>query len=376
MRIAFDARPLLGPRTGVGVWLELLLRELAHTDWRLALCLPRREPELGLGELATRCEIVAPAHALPGTLWLHTLAGPALAGRADVYVGTLGILPRRLSCPAALVVNDITPLTRPRHHTLANRFCFNAYFAESLQRADEIVCISAATRDRLRDAFPAAGRRARVIGLAADPFFSPPADGRGPHEARERFAGGRPFVVQLGTLEPRKGITTLVAAHALLVERMPDAPDLVLAGGRGWGGDWLAPALARHPRRDRIHLPGYVERAAARDLLRHAEAVALASEEEGFGLPLAEALACGARCVISDEPALVEVAGGAARVFPRGDARALAGALAEVLTRERAPSRGDALARAQDFSIDRMAAAWRALLAELGQQHPKHPFSA
>ncbi|MGV8041309.1 MAG: glycosyltransferase [Thermoanaerobaculaceae bacterium] len=99
----------------------------------------------------------------------------------------------------------------------------------------------------------------------------------------------------------------------------------MLAGGGGWGGDWLRRALDAHPRADRVHLPGYVSRETARALLRHAEAVVLASEEEGFGLPLAEALACGAPCAISDEAALAEVAGGCARVFRRGDAAGLAG---------------------------------------------------
>ena len=263
MRIAFDARALVGPRTGVGVWLEGLLRGLAaSTDWRFVLCLPRRVASLGLENLGDRIEVLAPPLPLPGTLWLHTLAAPLLAGRADVFVATLGVLPRRIASPDVLVVHDVTPRTRSGAHTLANRFCFNAYVEESLARAQTIVCVSQATRAAVTRVQPQAARRAVVIGEGVDPFFSPPRDGEGGDDVRARFASGRRFLLQLGTLEPRKGVTTLLAAHASLLGRRGGAPDLVLAGGRGWGGtvardgsrtasrsDAGAPARLREPRR-------------------------------------------------------------------------------------------------------------------------------
>ncbi len=369
MRIAFDARPLLGQRTGVGVWLEGLLRGLAADPAvELVACLPRRAA-LGLGDLGARVAAVAPPLPLPGTVWLHTLAAPLAAGRADVYLATLGILPRRLPLPAVVVLHDLTPLTRPRHHTLANRFCFNAYVGESVCDAAAVVCVSEATRRRLAARFPRAGAGARVIGNGVDAFFAPADEAEEAGEAaaiRARLAGGRPFVVQLGTLEPRKGIATLLAAHARLLRARPDAPDLVLAGGRGWGRRGRERALAAHPDAGRVHLPGYVTRADARALLRHAEAVVLAAEEEGFGMPLAEALARGAACVASDEPALVELAAGAALHFGRGDAAALAGALERALAApERRRLRAAALSRAAALRWERRLPAWRALLAEV-----------
>lgn len=367
MRIACDARPLVGPRTGVGSWMEGLLRVLSRTgDDAFLLCLPRPGVDLALGDLADRCSISAPRIPLPGTLWLETLAGPALAGRADVFVAALGILPRRLPLPSVLVVHDLTPRTRPRYHTLANRFCFNAYFEESVAAATAVVCDSEATRRRLASLLPRQGEAATVIYPGVDLFFSPPAAGEDGGQARKRFAGGRPFIVQLGTVEPRKGLATLVDAHAALLQHNPDAPDLVIAGATGWGGAWLEPALSRHPARDRVHLAGYVAREAARALLRHAEVVVCAAEEEGFGLPLAEAMACGAACVASDEEALVEVAGGAAAHFPRGDAAALAAAVAGLLSGNgRADLRRRALERAAHLRWEPAAAAWRSLLDRL-----------
>jgi glycosyltransferase involved in cell wall biosynthesis len=320
--------------------------------------------ELGVDDLGGRVSVVAPPVRLPGTLWLHTLAGPSLTGRADVFVGSLGVRPRRLSIPDVLVVHDVTPRTRPQAHTFANRFCFNAYLEESLTSAGAVVCLSEATRTAVARIQPAVARRARVIGAGVDPFFSPAGEDEDGGETRRRFAGGRPYLVQLGTLEPRKGIATLLAAHALLFAHRSDAPDLVLAGGRGWGGRWLASALARHPVPGRVHLPGYVSRDDARALLRHAELVALVSEEEGFGLPLAEALACGAACVTSDAPALLEVSASAALHVARGDAAGLAAALDAALDADAQRSlRRAALSRSAELTWARPLAAWMELLA-------------
>lgn len=367
MRIAFDARPLVGRRTGVGVWLEGLLRGLAaDRNDDLVLCLPRRRGDLGLPDLEGRLTRLVSWLPLPGTLWLHTLAGPSLGGRADVFVATLGILPRRVPIPAVVVIHDLTPRTRPHHHRLANRYCFNAYFEESVLRADAVVCDSEATRQRLADVLPRQAAQAQVITLAVDAFYSPASADERAAPTREAFADGRPFVVQLGTLEPRKGLTTLIEAHGALLLQRPGGPDLVLAGAPGWGDSQLEGALARHPDRSRVHRPGYVSREEARALLRHAEVVVLAAEEEGFGLPLAEAMACGACCLASDEPALLEVSRGAVRHFPRGDSGALTVALTELLDTEgRADMRAAALRRANELGWESVLAAWRSLLAGL-----------
>jgi glycosyltransferase involved in cell wall biosynthesis len=321
---------------------------------------------LALEKLPRAVEVVASPLPLPGTLWLATLAARQLAS-CQVFVGTLGILPRRLTVPSVLVLHDLTPRTRPHHHRLTNRFCFNAYLQESLASARVVVASSQATARRLHALYPGWAAQVQVIPLAVDAFFSPGEENV--QEVRQQFAQGRPFILQLGTLEPRKGVTTLLRAHQVLLEQDPEAPDLVLAGGRGWGGNFLERTLAQHPFPQRVHLPGYVTRAQARALLRCAEVVVLASEEEGFGLPLAEGMACGAACVASDEEALVEVAAGAALHAPRGDPQKLAKAIAQALSpKTNRELRKKALLRARELTWEGILPRWVRLLQEVAGQ--------
>ena len=180
---------------------------------------------------------------------------------------------------------------------------------------------------------------------------------------RERFSGGRPYVLHLGTLEPRKGIVDLVAAWEALDRVRPDAPDLVIAGKPGWQTEPIMDRIHASALAERIHLPGYVSRSDARDLLRHAAVFALASEVEGFGLPLAEAVSCGVPAVATDIPALREAGGDAAIFCPPGDPEALAMALAEALDPDTAGHlRERARERAPRLRWDPVIKAWAEVL--------------
>ena len=348
MNIACDARALAGPATGVGVWTSRVMGGLA-ADYGIGVQLAAPTP-LDLPPELEHPGITVlrpPRVRIPGTLWLHSMLPARLAaGDASLFVGSLAVLPRRCPVPAVSVVHDLTPRTHPSRHTLANRFCFNAYVEESLERATAVVAVSTATATALVGHFPRVRSRLRCIPNGVDDFFSPPPPADDGAAVRQRVAAGRRYLLHLGTLEPRKGIPTLVDAWDRLLLERPDGPDLVLAGGPGWGTGPILRRVARSPHRDRIHLPGYVGRDTARDLFRHAEAFVLASEAEGFGLPLAEAMSCGAPCVVSDAPALVEVGGGAVLVAPAGDPVELTAAIARCLE-------PDTAARLRQLSLER-----------------------
>jgi glycosyltransferase involved in cell wall biosynthesis len=368
MEIACDGRALVGPHTGVGTWTAQVMGGLARSGAGTVHLAASRPVELSpeLHHPAVRT-IPPPDIPLPGTLWLHTVLPSVLANLpVDVFVASLAIVPRRCPVPAVAMVHDLTPRTHPGRHTLANRFCFNAYLEESLEQAAAVVVNSRATGDEVLATFPGVGHRLRHIALGVDPAFSPPTADDDGSTTRERFSCGRPYVLALGTIEPRKRIPILVSAWERLVDADPEAPDLVIAGRTGWGARAIMSHIAASAFSDRIHVPGYVPRSAAVDLLRHAEVFALVSEAEGFGLPLAEAICCGAPCVASDVPALREVGGEAALFVPSGDSTALADALRRALELAAATElRRLAAERAHAFAWQPIVAAWRELLEDV-----------
>ena len=200
-----------------------------------------------------------------------------------------------------------------------------------MDRASRLVCVSHATERELLQRYPETAARVRVVANGVDPEFSPETDSAALEETRRRHAGGRSFILYLGTLEPRKNVGALLSACELLWENGRRRPDLVLAGGVGWKSFPLARAIARSSFRDRIHLAGYTDRESARRLYQAAEVFVYPSHAEGFGLPVLEALACGTPVVASTAEALVEVAGDAALYAPAEDVALLARQIARVL---------------------------------------------
>ena len=150
----------------------------------------------------------------------------------------------------------------------------------------------------------------------------------------------RQLVVFVGTLEPRKGLTPLVAAFDRLAAARPDAV-LILAGQSGWGMADTERALAEARHSDRILRTGYLPDEAIPALLRQAAVAAYPALEEGFGLPALEAMACGAPLVTTEGTAMAEFAKGAALLVPPGDAAALADALDSALDQGRGTERQD-----------------------------------
>src|SRR5690606_37971214 len=173
--------------------------------------------------------------------------------------------------------------------------------------------------------------------------------------------------LQAGHLEPRKALARLRHAYAL-AGRRAELPLLVLAGRDAGEGGRLRALATQLGIADRVVLPGVLPESVLRACYAEAAALLLPSRCEGFGMPVLEALACGARVAVSDAGALPEVAGPAGRVVPAGDVPAWAEALCVLATH--APdeaARRAACARAAEFRADRAAATllavWRAVSA-------------
>jgi glycosyltransferase involved in cell wall biosynthesis len=311
MRIAVDARALLGQSTGIGTYTRGITRALAaRSGTVVGLFTPRRvdDPPAVNGAVSFHAD----QHPF-GTVWVQTtLPSRAAAWDADVLLAALTIGPARGDVPLVSVVHDLTTLTNPEWHAARTLVGFLPLWEKTVERAAQFLCVSETTARDLSARYPETRARVAVARNGVDEEFCPLADPAAADRTRRRFSGGRPYILYLGTLEPRKDVETLVAACERLWARRRARPDLVLAGGTGWKSSPLHRRIARSPFRDKIHLPGYAARAQAIDLYRAAEAFVYPSLAEGFGLPVAEAMACGTPVVASDIDALREVAGDSA----------------------------------------------------------------
>lgn len=262
--------------------------------------------------------------------------GPSIA-RFDppgvaVHHGPHYTMPRRAPVPCVVTVHDLTMIEHPEWHERTKAMFFAGAIRFAARHAGVVICVSAASAERLH-ALVEVRCPVIVVPHGVDRGrFSDEAPDDGFDSACLTEIGVRsPFVLYLGTLEPRKGIEDLVTAFDHLAGDDSEI-NLVLAGARGWGAEPIEGAVSTAHHRNRIIRLGYVPDDMVPSLLRSAAVVAYPSLEEGFGLPALEALSCGAPLVTTSGTAMAEVAGAAAWLVPARDPVALAEALENALT--------------------------------------------
>jgi glycosyltransferase involved in cell wall biosynthesis len=297
---------------------------------------------------------------LPDPAW-HLAAAARASRETDVFLSTNSYLTAWFCLkPTAVVVYDLVPFVERERARTSSARIEQATIRPALRRAAALPCISEATRQDLVRLFPRAAPKASTIPLAADPAFGAPVAAPG-HPSLDR-----PYVLAVGTLEPRKNLERLITAWASLDDAARGDHVLALVGPRGWDD---APILAA-ARAAGARLLGRVSEAELRALYAGAAAFAYPSLYEGFGLPVLEAMAAGAPVVTSSVSSLPEVAGDAALLVDPLDPRAIADALRRVLTdpalaadlRARGPQ------RAASFSWERTARETLALLGSLARR--------
>jgi len=266
---------------------------------------------------------------------LMMLAAPFGRG-LDEFYGEPAVFHSPLGCGplfdrARLVVNvhDLTFLEHPEWHPARTTAFLGVTVPRAARAAARVIFHSRAVRDR---AVPALGLRTERTLVLPPPLsdgFIPLRPAAATARVRERFGLATPFVLHVGTIEPRKNHVTLVEAW----ERMRRAGfpgPLVLVGHVGWKARVILARLERSPDAPSIvRLSNLVDEDLVA-LYGAAAVVAFPSLEEGFGMPLLEAMACGAPCVTSDDPVLVELGLGHARAVPATDVEALAAAMLAV----------------------------------------------
>jgi glycosyltransferase involved in cell wall biosynthesis len=342
LRIGIDARAASEVRAGRGRYVRELLGAMSQLEGEHELVLFGRRPWPLPG---SRWRLVG----TPDPLWaVH--AGLAAPRHCDVLLATGSYLLCAAPLPTVAVVFDMVafdPRLRVPRGALGERLTLPL----AVRRAEALLCISAATRDELVDRFPGAAPRAQVVPLGVDPAFAAATPG----EVPAKLGVERPYVLSVGTLEPRKNLPRLVEAFATLPADLRDRYELVCVGGRGWATAQTDSALAEHA--PYVRVVGELSDHELRSLYAGAALFAYPSLAEGFGLPLLEAMAAGTAVLTSNRSSLVEVAADAAELVDPYDVgsirEGLTALLSDAARREQLVEAGRR--RAAEFSWERTA---------------------
>ncbi|HEY8535525.1 MAG TPA: glycosyltransferase family 1 protein [Vicinamibacterales bacterium] len=331
MRIAVDARELSGRPTGVGRYLQQLLREWARMPGGHAFTLftpdAALQPPPGLG-----AEVVVVPGA-GGTWWEQTHL-PRAVRRAgpDVLFAPGYTAPLLVDCPVALVVHDVSFAAHPEWFRPREGFRRRLLCRLSARRARVVVTVSAFSKREIETHLQVPADRIRVI---------PHGVGLGPPSADKPR---EPLVLYVGSVFNRRHVPALIAAFGRLAATRPDLRLEIVGENRTWPRQDLERAAVESGAADRISLRDWVPDAVLADLYARASAFVFLSEYEGFGLTPLEALAAGIPPVVLDTPVAREVYGPAAFYVPRPEPDAIAHALTQALAP--GPARDQVLAAA------------------------------
>ena len=341
-RVLVDATAVPADRGGVGRYVDGLITALAEGGADLALVCQRADAER-YGRLAPSARVVAGPAAIahrPARLAWEQTGLPLVAQQteAEVVHSPHYTLPLRSGRPVVVTIHDATFFTEPDMHTSIKGTFFRSATRTALRRASRCIVPSKATRDELVRVLEADATTLDVAYHGVDQeIFHVPSDEEKQRVQARLGLGGQPYIAFLSTLEPRKNVPSLVRAWVRACEASEEPPALVLAGGAGWDDD-IDRAISEVPSQLRVLRPGYLRFTDLRGFLGGALVVAYPSHGEGFGLPVLEAMACGAAVLTTPRLSLPEV-GGDAVAYTEPDPAAIAVALSSLL--------GDPARRAQ-----------------------------
>lgn len=340
LRALVDATALPADRGGVGRYVDALVEALAAMGVPVAVVAQARDAE-------RFAEIVGPSHAYPAPTWAARtslrlaweqggLPFRLRRLRPDVLLSPHYTIPLANHGPRrtaeVVTMHDLTFFTHPELHSWAKTRFFSRWTRLSARVADAVVVPSESTRRDLVALAGADPSRVWVVphGVDLAKFRPPSASQVAAARSWARLPPDAPHLAFLGTLEPRKNVPALVEAYVDACRNRAEPPALVLAGGAGWdtGIDAAVDAVPAHLT---VRRPGFVPDDLVAGLLGGAEVVAYPSLGEGFGLPVLEAMACGAAVLTTRMLSLPEV-GGEAVAYADTPARAdLAAALTRLL---------------------------------------------
>lgn len=329
MRIAVDGRVLSMLPTGLAQYAaQAIAHMVRQSDHEWLLFAPGPLQIALPADDRLRVESSRWTHPRAFTPWQQlVLPGKLRRAKADLFWSPHHYLPALpAGLPAVCTIHDLVWATYPKDMHAIRRALEARLMPHAIRRAARIVAVSQATAETLYRVIPAARGKTTVVhnGLVAlpEPSALP----------LSRLGIDRPFILFVGSIQPRKNLPRLVRAYFRLPEPLRRRHALVIAGAPGWGADLAAPKRAGSQQVGRVIFTGFVSRETLARLYREASALAMPSLEEGFGLPLLEAMASFTPVLASRNTALAEVAGGAALLVEPTDEASIARGLERLLS--------------------------------------------
>ncbi len=319
IRIGVNALYLIpGAVGGTEIYARQLLGALVRIDPKNEYFVITNRETSDLAPQAPNVRVLAqpvPARVRPVRIAWEQAMIPLLAARhkLDVLFNPGFTAPLVLPCPQVTVFHDLQHKRHPEYFRWFDLPFWNMLLYGSAVRSQSLIAVSEATRLDLLRYY---GRNATVVGHGVEPEVFAIPGRRSP----------QPMVLCVSTLHPHKGIETLLGAFARFRAAHPEFR-LVLAGMRGFAADAIDALIRDLKLSDCVELTGWVSRERLYELYSQAFALVYPSRFEGFGMPVAEALAAGVPVACSDIEPLRSVAGGAALQFPPGDEGAIAATL-------------------------------------------------
>ncbi len=278
--------------------------------------------------------------------------------RVDLVHGTVNVLPLLTRAPAVVTVHDLAFMRYPERFPAAKAMYLRMAVARSTLRARHVIAVSEHTRNDVIELLNVRPERLTVVYSGVDSSFRPL-----PPAERDRFRqtvlNGRPYILHVGTLEPRKNLDVLIRAFGAMRRQLNLCHALALVGARGWMYESLFRLVTELELHDHVYFVDFVHPSELPLWYNCADLFVYPSAYEGFGLPVLEAMACGVPAVTSASSGPQELAGSACLTVEPGSQESLEVAIARGLqdTELREGMRQEGVRRARQFTWDETARA-------------------
>jgi glycosyltransferase involved in cell wall biosynthesis len=340
MKIGIDVQTTLGQKSGFGFYVKNLVEHLLKVD---------RANEYVLIAPDTQTDFTTPQR----FVW-DQFSFPRRASKADVDIlhQPCFSAPIFYKGKVIITIHDLISHYFPQNMPTGSRLYFSKWMPLTYNRAQKIIAISENTKRDIMSLLKIPEEKIVVIHSAVGEEFKPIEDKKKLAQVKEKFKTGEKFILDVGTLEPRKNLPFLVKAYDKALKTGKITHNLVLTGKKGWYYESLFELIKELKLEDKVILPGYVPDEDLPSLYNAADLFCFPSLYEGFGFPPLEALSCGTPVIASDNSSIPEVVGDAGVLLPIDDEKVWADNIVKVLTdnnlRQKLSEAG--LKQAQKFS--------------------------